>query len=82
MHSSYSADAVPFGNAIFGEGSGPILFENVACSGIEQNLSDCPSSQTSTCSHNEDAGVSCFTNGKLSVILYSAPLPGTQSALQ
>lgn len=68
------ADAIPFGNAVFGQGSGPILFENVSCSGSELSLSDCPSSQTSTCVHDEDAGVSCSRNGKLSVVIIMSPV--------
>lgn len=57
--SSYSVAV--FGNAYFGQGSGPILIEGLRCSGNEWGLSQCRSRPwlTHSCSHYEDAGVSC-----------------------
>ena len=47
-------------NAHFGEGTGPIAFTNVACSGIESNLMDCDySTDLGTCTHSDDVGASC-----------------------
>ena len=45
----------------FGRGRGPILLENVQCSGLENSVLDCESDGLgiSTCSHFEDAGVIC-----------------------
>ena len=46
----------------FGEGSGPILLDNVKCIGEEANLLSCPqlpSGITHNCRHSEDAGVRC-----------------------
>ena len=60
------------GNAFFGQGSGPILFSEVHCTGLENRVFDCPNSgiEVLGCSgHSEDAGVVClqgYTN-----ILYS-----------
>ena len=52
------------GLAHFGQGSGPIWMDNVACTGSESRLIDCPySTNTSLCGHYEDAGVTCTANG-------------------
>ena len=56
--------AVAFGGAAFGEGSGEIFLADVDCKGTESSLDKCPSSDTDSCSHSEDAGVRCI--GKMS----------------
>ena len=47
----------------FGEGAGPIFWDDVRCTGSEQRLEECPhltTPQGSTdCIHNEDVGVTC-----------------------
>lgn len=41
-------------------GTGPIVLDNVACTGTETRLIDCMfDSHTADCSHIEDAGVQC-----------------------
>ena len=47
--------------AAFGRGTGPILLDQVQCSGTESNLLSCPANQIGIhdCSHYEDAGVVC-----------------------
>ena len=45
-------------NAHFGKGTGPILFDNLKCTGNEGNLTQCPSGDVD-CDHSEDAGVTC-----------------------
>ncbi|XP_022086882.1 neurotrypsin-like [Acanthaster planci] len=47
--------------AYFGEGSGPVHMDGVACTGAEDTLRDCPSAcwEESQCSHSQDAGVIC-----------------------
>ncbi|XP_029107702.1 scavenger receptor cysteine-rich type 1 protein M130-like [Scleropages formosus] len=50
------------GNAVFGRGNGSIWLNEVKCRGDELHLWDCPHSlqdHTTSCSHKEDAGVTC-----------------------
>ena len=59
-----------FRNAFFGQGTGPIQLDNVACRGSESRLIDCnrganpgnvvPGIGESNCDHTEDAGAGCF----------------------
>ena len=54
-------DAVAFGSAHFGAGTGTIFLDNVGCTGSENNLNDCSRSFSVSCfgGHSEDAGVRC-----------------------
>ena len=49
-------------SANFGVGTGPILLDNVECSGSETNLGQCDywSIEEHNCFHEEDAGVVCL----------------------
>ena len=56
----FNAGATAFTYAYFGQGSGLIYLDNVACTGSEARLLDCYyDPDTSDCGHHEDAGVSC-----------------------
>ena len=50
-----------YSNAAFGQGNGPIMFDDLRCNGNEPDISECPSRGwfTHNCGHSEDAGVSC-----------------------
>ena len=56
-------------NAHFGRGSGPILLDNVDCSGHEISIDQCTHSGwfNHNCYHSSDVGVTCDI---------SSPLPG------
>ena len=48
--------------AVFGEGIGSILLDNLMCAGHESSLLDCMASDDigiHNCEHSEDAGVRC-----------------------
>ena len=52
-----------FRGAAFGEGSGPIFLDELACSGAEESLLDCNSLSprgVHICDHSMDASVKCI----------------------
>ena len=53
--------AVALSRAPFGQGTGPILLDNVQCLGTETALISCQNSGIGdhNCAHSEDAGVRC-----------------------
>jgi hypothetical protein len=51
--------ATAYAHARFGRGTGPIVMDEVRCTGSEVMLMDCPSSLSHNCGHHEDAGVRC-----------------------
>ena len=56
-----STDATALSRAAFGEGTGQIWLDNVACTGSESRLIDCSANSLGShnCGHHEDAGVRC-----------------------
>ena len=58
--SSLSTDATALSFAFFGQGTGPIVLDDVRCAGTEDRLVDCPHDpSTVDCVHSEDASVRC-----------------------
>ena len=60
---NYSGAVSALQYAYFGEGSGPIYYDDVVCTGRETRLADCSHSGIGihNCGHGEDAGVRCDT---------------------
>ena len=56
----------------FGGGTGPILLDDVQCSGNETSLIQCPHAGVGVHNryHYEDAGVQCFTGESLIIYKY------------
>ena len=57
----HTAGAIAAAGAHFGPGTGPILLDNVECTGSEQRLTACPNQRFGqhNCLHSEDASVIC-----------------------
>ena len=58
----FGSSGIAYNSAYFGQGSGPILLDDVACTGSEYSLTSCSHlgvGITRSCSHFEDAGVRC-----------------------
>ena len=57
------SDATAHSNARFGQGTGPIFLDNVACTGEEDTLVSCTyDSNTADCFHSDDAGLTCIAD--------------------
>lgn len=81
---SFSGIAKAWNQAYFGEGSGPILLDEVRCTGNELSIEQCPKSSWGehNCDHKEDAGVSCTPlTGKSFTPLIYQHLPPAPSGL-
>ena len=57
----YFVGPIPYTNAFYGRGSGPIWLQYLSCTGNETNLLNCSHSGigVSYCNHRSDVGVQC-----------------------
>ena len=55
----FNKGAVAYSSAYYGQGTGPILLDNVQCTGTEGSLFNCTYISNHNCVHFEDAGVMC-----------------------
>ena len=55
---------IPYSNAFFGAGTGPIYLNDVVCTSSDIQLLECSSSPVlvHNCDHHADAGVGCEGN--------------------
>ena len=69
-------------NAAYGPGSGPVLLDDVRCTGLEYRLFDCPcgSLDAQSCPHSKDAGVIC-REGEKAVCMFQACTSSQDSCL-
>lgn len=67
-----SPDAIAVTRALYGQGIGDILYDDVECIGVERNLSDCRNRGLGShnCQHSEDAGVLCQSEGRREVLVW------------
>ena len=69
----YSGATSAPARAFFGQGSGPIHYDDVACTGSETRLADCSHRGIGAhnCGHYEDAGVVCDTTPGIPMLSFS-----------
>ena len=56
------SDAIAYSRAYFGQGTVPILLDDVRCTNTESRLIDCSYTAIDNCAHSEDAAISCTTS--------------------
>ncbi|KAL4221648.1 Deleted in malignant brain tumors 1 [Mactra antiquata] len=71
-----SSYGVAYQGASFCQGSGPIMLDDLHCSGYEYDISQCRSNGwfSNNCGHGEDAGVDCYAYIYDSLLTTTAPL--------
>ena len=57
--STHFPGATTYSDGRFGQGTGPIVMDEVRCTSNEVMLIDCSSSLSHNCGHHQDAGVRC-----------------------
>ena len=61
MGSCFCTVGIPYSNAHFGQGTGPIFLDDVTCTTSADQLLECYSRPilSTDCAHSSDAGVGC-----------------------
>ena len=67
---SLTSDANARSRAFYGQGTVPILLDDVRCTNTESRLIDCPYTAIDNCVHSEDAAISCTTSKELANNIY------------
>ena len=69
--------AVPISEGYYGAGDGPILIDELNCTGSESNLDQCDMRTfgETNCDHIEDAGVMCLSKYELLIVYFGRPVP-------
>ena len=75
----FITDSVARLRAYYGQGSVPILLDDVRCTGTESRLIDCTYTAIDNCVHSEDAGIDCTTSNELAI--YSCMITNTNGLL-
>ena len=68
---THSAGGIPYSNAFFGAGTGPIYLDDVACTSSASQLLECSSRPilTHNCHHTADAGVGCKGTCQVEILI-------------
>lgn len=59
----FHTGSIAYPDARFGRGSGPIIYNNFRCTGSEGTILDCANNgfgMIDSCTHDNDASVTCF----------------------
>ena len=62
-------DAMAVPSAQYDQGTGPIVMDDVHCTGSEARLIDCPHVTQHNCTHFEDASIRCVIRSKIILFL-------------
>ena len=72
----FPTGATAVSRALFGQGTGAILLDDVRCTGSETRLVDCPSNGIGIhdCAHTEDAGIICESKQLVPLLFIVVPV--------
>jgi len=72
----FPTGATAVSSALFGQGTGAILLDDVRCTGSETRLVDCPSNGIGIhdCAHAEDAGIICESKQLVPLLFIVVPV--------
>ena len=59
MYAHFQTGAIPRVGAYFGQGSVPVTFDSLTCSGEENSVTKCNFTVGTSCFHSLDVGVQC-----------------------